>query len=176
MAEASLIPKKVPSGVAYYKAEGLGAFFRISLILFIISGAFSGLLYIYKGILGKQLDQQKVILNDLKTRFEPTLITELEHLSNALVNSRSLLNGHVYVSPVFDFLEKNTLPDISFNAFDYDAGKKVLLLSGEAPSYTEVAAQIKIFKNQQNVAGATFSNTALKETGSVNFSASINLK
>jgi len=176
MAEASLIPKKVPSGIEYYKAEGLGAFTRLALIFLILAGVFSGLLYLYKKLLIRQIDQQKAVLADLDTRFEPTLIKELERVSNSINNARALINNHVYISPIFDFLEKNTLPDVSFSTFNYSADKKTLTLAGEAPSYTEVAAQVKIIQNQPEVMYAIFSNTTLKETGAVNFTTVINFK
>src|SRR3989344_1122026 len=105
MAEASLIPKKVPSGIEYYKAEGLGAFVRLALIFLILAGALSGLLYLYKKLLIKQIADQKAVLADLDTRFEPSLIKELERISNSINNAGSLINNHVFVSPVFDFLE-----------------------------------------------------------------------
>ena len=176
MAEASLIPKKVPAGIEYYKTEGLGAFTRLALILLILAGALSGLLYLYKGLLVKQIDQQKAVLADLDERFEPSLIKELERIANSLNNAKSLINNHTFISPVFDFLEKNTLPDVSFSTFNYSADKKILSLAGEAPSYTGIAAQAKIIQNQQEVLSATFSNTTLKETGAVNFTMSINFK
>ncbi|KKT40959.1 MAG: hypothetical protein UW30_C0015G0030 [Candidatus Giovannonibacteria bacterium GW2011_GWA2_44_13b] len=176
MAETSLIPKKVPAGIEYYKAEGLGAFSRLALIFLILAGVFSGLLYLYKKILIRQIDQQRAVLADLDTKFEPSLINELERLSNSINNAKALINSHTYISPIFDFLEKNTLPDVSFSTFNYNADKKTLSLAGEAPSYTEIASQIKIIQNQPEILSATFSNTSLKETGSVNFTTVINFK
>jgi len=116
------------------------------------------------------------VLADLDTRFEPKTIKELERLSNSINNARTLINNHTYISPIFDFLEKNTLPDVSFSTFNYFADKKTLTLAGEAPSYTGVAAQVKIIQSQQEVVYATFSNTTLKETGAVNFTTVINFK
>ena len=176
MAETSLIPKKVPAGIEYYKAEGLGAFSRLALIFLILAGVLSGLLYLYKKLLVRQIDQQRAVLADLDTRFEPKTIKELERLSNSINNARTLINNHTYISPIFDFLEKNTLPDVSFSTFNYFADKKTLTLAGEAPSYTGVAAQVKIIQSQQEVVYATFSNTTLKETGAVNFTTVINFK
>ena len=47
----------------YYKNEGLGALLRLSLILFILASVLTGLLFAYKGLLARQLDQQRQILN-----------------------------------------------------------------------------------------------------------------
>ncbi|MDO8523495.1 MAG: hypothetical protein Q7S12_04445 [bacterium] len=177
MAEiSSLMPKKVSSSVEYYKTEGLGALLRLSLILFILASALTGIMFAYKGLLGRQLDQQRQVLSGLQVQFEPSLISQLEHVANTITNAKTLLKNHLYATPVFDFLEKNTLPDVSFSVFNYNADKKTLTLSGEAPSYTEISAQAKIFQNQQEVANASFSNTTLRDTGSVVFNIIINFK
>lgn len=160
----------------YYKTEGLGALLRLSLILFIIASVITGLLFAYKGVLARQLDQQRQVLNDLKVQFEPSLISQLEHVANTITNAKTLLKKHVYITPVFDFVEKNTLPDVSFASFGYNADKKTMTLNGEAPSYTEISAQTKVFQNQQEVASAVFSNTTLRDEGSVVFNIIINFK
>ncbi|OGF69780.1 hypothetical protein A3C73_03315 [Candidatus Giovannonibacteria bacterium RIFCSPHIGHO2_02_FULL_44_11] len=177
MAEiSSLMPKKVSSGMEYYKNEGLGALLRLSLILFILASVLTGLLFAYKGLLARQLDQQRQILSDLQVQFEPSLVAQLEHVASTITNAKMLLNKHLFITPVFNFLEKHTLPDVSFSSFNYSADKKTLTLNGEAPSYTEISAQIKTFQNQQEVAAASFANTALRDAGSVVFNTIINFK
>ncbi|MDP2668723.1 MAG: hypothetical protein Q8P07_02715 [bacterium] len=177
MAEiSSLMPKKASSGMEYYKNEGLGALLRLSLILFILAAVLTGLLFAYKGVLARQLDQQRQILTDLQVQFEPSLVAQLEHVASTITNAKTLLSKHLFITPVFNFLEKNTLPDVSFSSFNYSADKKTLTLNGEAPSYTEISAQIKTFQKQPEVAGAYFSNTNLRDAGSVVFNTIINFK
>lgn len=177
MAEtSSLIPKKTASGAAYYRTEGLGSLLRLSLILFVLAGILTGTLYAYKVYLNGQLEQQRKVLSELQEQIEPKTIDKLERLATTINNAKNLLKGHIYVTPVFDFLEKNTLPDVSFNSFTYSADKKSLTLIGEAPSYTEVSAQVKVFQNQPQISETSFSNTTLKDTGSVSFTAVINFK
>ena len=177
MAEtSSLIPKKASSGVEYYRTEGLGSLLRLTLILFVLACVFTGVLFAYKAVLTKQLVDQRQILEDLRVRFEPTLITQLEHVANKMANAKSLLKGHIYITPIFNFMEKNTLPNVSFSSVNYNADKKILTLSGEATSYTEVSAQVKVFRNQPEVLNTTFSNTTLREEGSVVFSSVITFK
>lgn len=177
MAEtSSLIPKKAPSGVEYYRTEGLGSLLRLSLIFFVLAGVFTGILFAYKTLLTRQLVQQRQVLQDLQVRFEPTLIAQLENVANKITNAKNLLKNHIFITPFFDFLEKNTLPDVSFGSFNFNADKKIMTLTGEARSYTEISAQMKVFQSQPEVINASFSNTTLRDTGSVIFSAVINFK
>lgn len=160
----------------YYKTEGLGALLRLSLILFTLAFVLTGILFAYKGVLGRQLGQQKQLLSDLQVQFEPSLIAQLERVANSINNARTLLKSHVYATPILDFLEKNTMPEVAYSTMNYAGDKKSLLLNGDAPSYTDVSAQIKIFAAQPEVASASFSNTTLRDAGSVGFNATINFR
>lgn len=177
MAETSLIPKKfsVPRPMA--AGEGFGAFFRIGLIVFLAAAVFTGGLYFYRNFLENSLISQKSILEKLEVEFEPSLIAELERVSNAIIAARDILRLHGKATPIFEnILEKNTLAAVNFSTFAYSAEKNTITLGGEAASYADVASQSGVFEALPDVLSATFSNLSLRESGTIGFNLNIVLK
>lgn len=92
-----------------------------------------------------------------------------------------LLNEHVYWSNFFNWLEKNTLSTVKYDAFSGDT-LGVYSLNAKALSYAEVSWQVKAFLNNQyvkKVEVATVSSAAKdKKTNAVpgvNFSLNFQL-
>lgn len=175
MAETSLIPKKFPTPTQG-RAEDFGVFFRVSLIIFLAVAVFTAGLYFYRNFAGASLTRQKSLLEKLEIEFEPSLIAELERLSNSIVAARDLLRLHGTASPVFYILEQSTLSSVSFSNFAYSADKNIISLSGDAGSYADVASQSRVFEALPNVVSATFSNLSLRESGAVGFNLNVVLR
>ncbi|QQG42549.1 MAG: hypothetical protein HYW15_03545 [Candidatus Giovannonibacteria bacterium] len=175
MAEESLIPKKLPQS-QIYAPGGLGVFLRIAFILFMASAFLTGGLYLYRNYLVNNIARQKSVLQKLEVAFEPSLIAELERVSNSISAARVILRGHQKTSATFDMIEANTIPSASFATFGYSAEKNTVTLTGEAASYADVSAQSSAFEALPNVASATFGNLSLRETGAVGFTLNIALK
>lgn len=175
MAETSLTPQKL-SPAMQFKNEGIGAFFRISLIFLIITSALSGSLYLYKLYMDKHIADQTRDLALLKTDFDEKTIKELESISNAIAVARALIKDHVHATKVFSLIEENTLPDVNYTAFSYTTDRKAVILSAQASSYTQVSQQTRIFQTLPEVAAAVFSGSTLNENGTVNFTLNMNLK
>lgn len=176
MAESSLIPKKLPTAGRFLPEVGLGIFLRLAVVFFIISGAITGLIYLYKDRLTKEIADQKSVLEKLEVAFEPSTINELERVSNLIVSAKEVLRGHIKSSSVFDLLEANTISNVSFNKYSHTIEQKTVTLSGDATSYTAVSQQTRIFESLPEVASASFSNLALKENSSVSFALTLTLK
>lgn len=178
MAEvASLMPKKTfGGGVNPSLSAGVGVFFRISFVLFLASAVLVGALYGVKSYILNSLTEEKSLLKKIEIEFEPTLIAELERVGNSIRAAKAILQAHARTSKIFDMLEANTLTDVDFSNFAFSTEKKSITMAGDAPSYTAVAAQASVFGASQDVASVAFSNLALKETGTVNFAITINLK
>lgn len=174
MAETSLIPKKFPTPMG--SREDFGVFFRVSLIVFLAAAVFTAGLYFYRNFAGASLLRQKSLLEKLEVEFEPSLIAELERVSNSIVAARDILRLHGRTSPVFDVLEQSTLSSVSFSNFSYSADKNIINLSGEAASYSDVASQSRVLEALPNIASATFSNLSLRESGAVSFNLNMVLK
>src|SRR3989338_5936644 len=176
MAEESLIPKKLPPK-NFYPSEGVGMFFRLAFILFLLAAFLTGGLYLYKNFATSSLARQKETLQKLEIEFDPKTISELERVSLAISSAREILRAHLHTSEIFDLIEQNILLTVGFNSFSYSADKNLISLNGEAASYADVSLQARVFESLPEVVSATFSNLSLKETtGGGTFAINIALK
>ena len=159
-----------------YPAEGFGVFFRIAFILFLAAALLTGGLYLYRNFLTNDLVRQKGVLQKLEVAFEPSLIRELDRVSNSITSAREILRNHGKTTKIFETLEAKTLPTVSFSTFAYSTEKNTATLTGEAASYSDVSAQSSVFEALDSVESATFGNLALKDTGAVGFNLNIVFK
>jgi hypothetical protein len=178
MAEIStLIPKKTLGGGANIATSvGIGVFFRISFIFFLASAALTGGIYLVDKYLTSTLNEEKSLLKKIEIEFEPVLIAELERVGASIRAAKAILQSHERTSNIFNLLESQTLKDVSFSSFTFASDNRSITMSGIAPSYAGVAAQAAIFGALPEVVLVSFSNMSLNETGTVNFSVTINLK
>jgi len=174
MAEASLIPKNVPS--ARREIGGVSIFFKIALLFFIISFAIGGGLVLYRFMTANNLKKQRAALKELESRFPVEDIQKREEMANAIALSKKLLSTHRAQSGLFVILQDKTMPEMFFKNFSYADKDKTLSLAGEAPSYQSVAQQATIFEQLDIVEKAAFSNLSLTNKGTVNFNLAIVLK
>lgn len=155
---------------------GTSPFFKISLIFFFASGLLCGGLYFFRNFLFNSLEEKKSTLSNLEVEFEPSLISEVQRVSSAISASKDILAKRVFQTNLFSLLEEKTLPQISFNTFSYSQDKKSLSLVGEAASYADIARQSSVFESSSEIKEVLFSNLALKETGNVSFTLTVNFK
>ena len=155
---------------------GVGVFFRISFILFLAAAMLTGGLYLFKNYTANQLAEQKSLLKKIEIEFEPILIAELERVGRSIRSAKEILRQHVHTSKIFDLLESHTLTNIAFSNFAFAIDKNTVNMLGDAPSYAAVAAQAAVFGALPEAASVAFYNLTLKETGTVNFTITINLK
>lgn len=177
MAEVStLIPKKGAVRSQFITEGGISIFMRLSSVVFVVAVLVTGVLYAWKSLAQRNVNEQGDLLKKLEVKFDPATIEELKKLANKISAAKYLLASHTKTSAVFDLLEKNTLPDVGYSSFAHAAVQHTVTLSGEAPSYTSVAAQTAIFESLPEVLSASFSNLSLLESGRVKFSIVITLK
>lgn len=178
MAEiSSLIPKKtLGGGTSFNYSVGVGVFFRVAFILFLAAAFLTGGLYLFRNYISTNLEQQRALFKKLELEFEPSLIAELERVSNSIKAAKDILSHHARPSLVFNLLETHTLNSVSFSGFTYDRAKNSVVLTGEAPSYTAISAQTAIFNALDEIDGVIFTGPSLQETGTVTFSLTLNFK
>ena len=172
MAEASLIPKKLPSAASSL-GTGLGVFFRIGFVFFVVAVLATGGLFLYRMLLVSNLTKQRAALAQLESQFPVADIERREEVARAIEASKTLLDAHVRPSRIFPLLQNNTLPAVFFSTFSYAETDRAITVSGDAPSYQAVAQQASIFESLEEVASATFSNLSLTNRGTVNFNLKI---
>jgi hypothetical protein len=167
----SFIPQKTLEP-AFYKRRGPGIIIVFSFLLFFISISAYGALFLYKNNLNKEINVLTDSLERAKAAFELSLINEVSQTSEKINYSKKLLEQHTSLVPVFDFLEKNTLKDISFKSFKYSIAKNenpIVLLDGSAKNYSILALQGDIFEKDKNVKSVLFSGLGLGEKGMISF-------
>jgi hypothetical protein len=115
------------------------------------------------------MDQRLV---EAKNSFEPEFINTVDRLSKRIEASKKILAAHTAISPVFEFLESDTLAAVRFNDFSYelkDAGVSSISLSGEARNFSAVALQSDIFGKEKFVKSPVFSDLNPNTDGNVAF-------
>lgn len=126
----------------------------------------------YKYYLNYHIRQMGADLETARATIDPKAISELTKLSNRIVATGELIHNHRLISPLFDFLEKETAKSVRFSEFSYtsDGGLLVLELRGEAKGYEALALQSNIFNASSYFVNPIFSNLNLNEKGNVTFS------
>ena len=147
--------------------------FIASLIFISSVVAYAALLY-YNNSLNQTIADRITEIENLQREFTNAPEVREAKVFSARANlARELLNSHVVVSPMFEFLSKNTVGTILYDKFSFENGEKgaVVDLSGEAPNYASLAYQADVFKNQTKVLSSfTVNEVTLTEFGTVNFS------
>ena len=168
----SFIPQKTFEP-AFYKRRGPGILIIFSFLLFFLSISAYGVLFLYKNSLNKELNVLTDSLERAKAAFELPLINEINQTSEKIDYSKKLLEQHVSLVPIFDFLGQNTLKDARFKSFKYSIAKNenpTVSLEGLAKDYSTIAVQEDIFEKDKNIKSVLFSGLGLGEKGIINFS------
>jgi hypothetical protein len=176
--KVSLMPKetKAPS-----PKERLALFYLILLIgcgfiIIVLGGLWATILFRQSKITAGNNDLTAINkkISDLGSSFD-TARKEQETLSVL----SDVLSAHVYSSRIFDWLEADTLPQVSWNGLNFTSGGN-FSLTGTASSYEMLVAQVETIKSDPNVTSVSFSgvngdfdeNNVLK---GVNFNLNVNL-
>ncbi len=146
----------------------------LSFIVFIMSvGSYAGL-YFY----GNRLEEEnKKITADIinaQSIFSqaPEISKAKAFLSHAEI-ARGLLDAHIAVSPVIDFIEQSTVSSVLYEKFLFklDGGVLTLELTGEAPSYASLAYQADVLREKnKELTGFSVYNVVLTKFGTITFS------
>lgn len=173
--QTSFIPKSpiTSSTSSSYKPESSSSFSiigTISTLFFVIALLSSGGLFGYHAYMDRQIQKAQADLSLARNAFQSEDNEKIILVSNQLKSIKSLLNSHTTVSPVFALLEKQTLPTVRLTSFVFSHGSKgevMILIEGEAQSYTSLAQQTKIFSEAGYLRKLEVSDISLSDTGTV---------
>lgn len=147
--------------------------FIASLVFISSVGAYAVLLY-YNNSLNQTIADRITEIENLQREFTNSPEVGEAKVFSARANlARELLNSHIVVSPVFDFLSINTVGTILYDKFSFENGLEgaKVDLSGEAPNYASLAYQTDVFRKQTKaLASFTVNEVTLTEFGTVSFS------
>jgi hypothetical protein len=184
--QTSFIPKKpiAPASPARSsRGGGIGLFTLISVIIFLISLGLGGYVYLEKNYLINKITADQATIEDQKGGLvdDATTIESLIELNSRIKVAQELLDKHISVSPIFNFLQQTTLKSVRFKNFTFtSAGKDAtgasrvsVLMSGVARDWETVASQADEFgkvEYRKVITEPKISNLTLNADGSITFS------
>jgi hypothetical protein len=172
--QTSFIPKK-PMVESRSEGAGMSLFLLLSIIIFIVSLALGGGVWIWKNSLTAQIQKDKEALVAAKNSYEENTINPLIRLDDRIQVSNTLLAKHLAISPVFLLLEKNILANVRLKSlkFAYGTGSQVKLdLTGSAQSYEALSKQSDAFGAENLrpfISGPVISDFSPTADGSIAF-------
>lgn len=149
----AFIPK-TPLNVTEQRSRPVSLFFIAAfLILFASVGVAFGL-WIYKQTLTKTLASSDAevaaLFNDYKESVQnQDVVKKAEQLGIELGAVRGLIDNHISLSPLFQFIEEHTIKDVQFTSFEFNKDEKgvpVVKMEALARSYMAAALQREEFK------------------------------
>ena len=173
--QKSFIPKESLAGsVTKVRRVGgvVGIMTLLSLVIFIISIALSGGVFLYQQYLQRSIENKKDSIDRARAAFEPSLIRDLSRLDARIESAKEILSTHLAPSTVFSLLEDLTLQNVRFTNFSYEAtdgGIGKLKLRGIARSFNAIAQQSNLIGASIVVHDPIFSNLGLDDKGNVTF-------
>lgn len=172
--QISFIPKS-PLGeedifIARSRPRSVLGFFAVFLFLMSV-GAYIGL-YFYDDFLSRNIQKKTGEIETAQRALKSSPEINKAKVFNARADlARTLLEKHIVVSPLFDFLSQNTLKSILYKDFNFkdEGGSLTLSLKGEAPSYASLAYQSDVFRANKDLLGFSVDNIELTKEGIVSF-------
>ena len=169
--QGSFIPKQ--SLAAASRGGGMGLFFLVSLLIFVMALVSAGAVFTYQQVLGSTITGKDGDLRRAEGAFDAGTIQDLLRTDNRLTQARGLLQRHVAPSAVLYFLSTITLERVQLNSFDMNLkadGGASLSLTGTADSFSSVALQSDQFGSTKVLKDVIVSGVSVSESGKVTFS------
>lgn len=175
----SFIPKKNLNYRPSARRGGGGGFVLFAFLIFVISSALWGSLFVYKKSLNDNALALKETIKKQKSALEESTINEVAVFADKISVVKKLLDNHRAVSNVLDFLQDFTMKDVKFNDMSYSfsdsagAGELSLSLSGITRSYASLAVQIQALEKNNQVKRVSVSGLSADAKGGVKFNLKI---
>lgn len=141
-----------------------------STLFFVLALIASGALFGYERYVDSQITQSQNTLNQARAAFESADNQKVILVSNQLKSIKTLLDRHTVISPLFQLLEKQTLPTVRLSSFTFNRnpeGVVSVVIEGEAQNYASLAQQTGIFSKEPFFKKMEFSDLTLSDSGTV---------
>ncbi|HEV3244873.1 MAG TPA: PilN domain-containing protein [Candidatus Paceibacterota bacterium] len=150
----------------------------VSIILFIVSAALAGGVFLYDQYLQNSNASKLSQLQSAQAAFDPALVQQLTRLDSRMSSAESLLSAHLAPSQFFSMLDQSTVQDVSFTSLSYNATNPrqvTLTMTGVAGSVNAIALQAEVFSQSGVITNPIFSNIDAEQDGvHFNFTALVN--
>jgi hypothetical protein len=147
--------------------QNLLFYFSFSLLLMVLLSYF---------ILGSYLKKAEITLNDLKetlakekTAEEITLEEKITGYQRKIEDFSKLIDQRFLSSKFFEFIEKNSHPQVWFSKLDLDSVNGKAKLTGEAENFLVLHQQLQIFRKDPLVKNLDLVKITIGREGRVNF-------
>lgn len=149
--------------------KSFGIFMVLGFLILAVSiAALVGIL-LYKQFLADGVQAAKTELRDLEAGFDQAQIEEWTSTARSIDLAKETLKNHAYISNIFSFLERNTLPDVRFTTFSFDSNSNTVRLGAQAKSYAALAQQKGILEADPVIENLAIGNFRLTPKGGVDF-------
>lgn len=142
------------------------------IIFFVIGGVFAGLSY-YKSLLDDDIANKITAIKDAQAKINQSpAIKQAKEFNQRAALTKQLLDSHIVITPVFDFLNQNAVSSIKYDSFTFKQEDKAeyVEIKGEAPSYASLVNQLDVVKSKnKELASYSVKDVLLTEFGSVKF-------
>lgn len=170
--QTSFIPKKPVVSSDRARSSGMSLFMVVSIFIFVVSLALAGLVFAGQKYLSSQLEKDKESFAKAQEIFDSLTVETLVKLDKRIVSAKKILNKHIAILPIFNFLESKTLKNIRFNKVEMsllENGGVLLDMKGEAKNFSAVALQSDVFAESKELKNPIISDIDLTLTGGVSF-------
>ena len=168
----TFIPKAPASTTTAAPPKTVNVFVLVSALVFVFSLAVAGGAYFYRAVLVRDIEELSQSITRAEEIISPSLVGRLNAYDKRSRAVTTLIGTHIVLSPVFDLLEALAISSVRFSDFEYSLGREgnaKLSLSGEAKSYSALAAQSNLLGKSEYIKEPIFSNFALNTIGNVTF-------
>jgi hypothetical protein len=154
------------------RGGGMGLFFFLALLVFLMSLLAAGGVFGYEQLLNKRIVDKDDSLRKAEGAFSAGTIQDLVRMDNRLVQAKTLLQKHISPSALFYFLSTITLERVQLTGMDMTMqpdGSASITLSGIADSFSSVALQSDQFGASKALRDVVVSGVSVAESGRVTF-------
>ena len=139
--------------------------FSLSFFLIVVLLCFG--LWGYKIYLDKDIEESTKETEILQGQRDLDLEDGFVKLKINIEDLKKISEAHVYPSKIFELLEELTIPQIRFIGFDANLSESKLIIEAESLDYNNLAKQIVVFEESQNIETVDLSKVDLSESGKV---------
>jgi hypothetical protein len=176
--QTSFIPKKpIISSTDVKEPRSLLLF--ITTLLMAAAILVSGILFVYKLYLTKQVASSSESLALVRDSFEKDTIAELELYDKRTQSAKQILSKHIVFSPMFALLGEITIPAIQYTSFEEQSDIKgyTVNIKGLARDYRSIALQADMFNSikGRSFTNVLFSNLVKDKSNNIGFDLKFNV-
>lgn len=148
----------------YLSAQTPWRILILTLVVFIFTVLiYFGMLFGYGPYLKSKtrtLDQKLSVLNQSVDEIQQKQIITF---FSQMTNIQTLLSKYKTFSQIFDFIERNTYPKVSYSDFKFSAAEMEIKIEGTAPDYNYLIKELALYNQSPEVKTVHLENSSSQE-------------